>query len=48
MNEFIVYSKNVINELKNTENKVNEMISEIENIIESGNKKDTELMMKKK
>ena len=47
MNEFIVYSKNVINELKNTENKVNEMISEIENIIELGNKKDTELMMKK-
>ena len=44
--EFVSYSKGIAEELKKTEDTVNEMISNIENIIESGNKKDKELMMK--
>jgi len=44
--EFVTYSKGIAEELKKTEDTVNEMISNIENIIESGNKKDKELMMK--
>ena len=44
--EFVSYSKGIAEVLKKTEDKVNEMISNIENIIESGNKKDKELMMK--
>ena len=44
LNEFIAYSKGIANVFKKTENKVNEMISYIENIITNGNKKDKELM----
>ena len=46
LTEFVSYSKGIAEVLKKTEDKVNEMISNIENIIESGNKKDKELMMK--
>ena len=46
LTEFISYSKKITSELKKTEDKVNEYISEIEQILESGNKKDKELMMK--
>ena len=44
LNEFITYSKGIANVFRKTENKVNEMISNIENIINNGNKKDKELM----
>ena len=44
LNDFVVYSKGIANDFKNTENKVNEMISEIENIINNGDKKDQDLM----
>ena len=40
LTEFVSYSKGIAEVLKKTEDKVNEMISNIENIIESGNKKD--------
>jgi len=46
MNEYVLYSKNVIREIKNLEDKVNEMISNIENIIVLGNKNEKELMEK--
>ena len=44
LNEFLTYSKGIANVFKNTENQVNEMISEIDDIINNGNKKDKELM----
>ena len=46
MNEYVLYSKNVIREIKKLEDKVNEMISNIENIIVLGNKNEKELMEK--
>ena len=46
LTEFVSYSKGIAEVLKKTEDKVNEMISNIENIIDSGNKKDKELILK--
>ena len=44
LNEFIAYSKGIANVFKKTEHKVNELISDIENILDNGKKKDKELM----
>ena len=44
LNEFIAYSKGIANVFKKTEHKVNELISDIENVLDNGKKKDKELM----
>ena len=44
LNEFIAYSKGIANVFKKTEYNVNDLISDIENVVEKGNKKDKELM----
>ena len=46
MTEFVSYSKSILDVLSKTEDKINEMISSIEKVINSGNKNDKELMLK--
>ena len=46
LRDFVLYSKGIAENFKKTEDKVNEMISNIENIIDSGDKTEKELILK--